>query len=209
MWLRVFGTLLVCAGIAFAGYWFIVKGQLEELERAEQTEVALKKTFLEKKALAVNLPAYRKQMEEIEESFGVLLRQLPNRTEVPELLIDITQAGLGRGLQFNQFQPQRKRSADFYAILPIRLQVAGEYHELAEFVSDLAALPRIVTLGDMSIAPQGQGKRGRGQAEGERVLVMSATARTYHYLDDDVETGQSPGGTKKSPRARKTSTTRK
>lgn len=199
MWLKAFGSLLICGGIAFAGYWFIIKGQIEELKRAERSEQALKQTFLEKKALAVNLPAYRKQMEEIEESFGVLLRQLPNKTEVPELLVDITQAGLGRGLQFNQFQPQNKRNADFYAILPIKLQVSGEYHELAEFVSDLAALPRIVTLGDISIVPP----KGRGRDEGTASLTMTATAQTYHYLDD-VESQA-----KQAAPSKKTRTTRK
>ncbi len=197
IWLKAFGSLLICVGIVFAGYWFIVKGQIEELKRAERNEQSLRQTFLEKKALAVNLPAYRKQMEEIEESFGVLLRQLPNKTEVPELLVDITQAGLGRGLQFNQFQPQNRRRADFYVIMPIQLQVAGEYHELAEFVSDLAALPRIVTLGDISISPP-----SKGRGEGDTALVMSATAQTYHYVDDE---GQAQQGTQR----KKTRTTRK
>lgn len=174
LWLRVFGSILICGGILFAGYWFLIKGEIEELKQAERQEQSLKKTFLEKKELAVNLPAYRKQMEEIQESFGVLLRQLPNRTEVPELLIDITQAGLGRGLQFVQFQPQNKRMADFYAILPINLQVVGSYHQFAEFVSDLAALPRIVTLGNIEIKSSKGGQ-----------LQMSAISQTYHYLDDE------------------------
>jgi len=196
-WLKAFGTLFVCGGILFAGYYFIVKGELETLERAERQEQQLKETFLKKKALAVNLPAYREQMKEMQESFGVMLRQLPNRTEVPELLIDITQAGIARGLEFVLFKPQRKRNADFYAILPIDLKVIGTYHQFAEFVSDLAALPRIVTLGNISI---GVGKGRDKKSTGGR-LTMSAITQTYHYLDESEikaqRDAQTQGGKKK------------
>jgi len=171
---KVFAAVLICIVILAAGYWFIIKDQLAELEKTERQELALKDEFSEKKALAVNLEAYKKQMDEMQERFGVMLRQLPNRTEVPELLIDITQTGIGRGLQFELFQPRNKRVADFYAELPINIKVRGTYHQLGEFVSDMAALPRIVTIDDLVLSPSG----------GER-LAMTAVAKTYHYLDED------------------------
>lgn len=175
LWLKIAATLLIGGAIVFAGYWFIIKGEIEELRRAERKEQELRQTFLSKKALAVNLPAYRQQMKEMQESFGVLLRQLPDKTEVPELLIDITQAGLGRGLEFIQFKPEQKRNADFYAVLPVSIKVVGSYHQLSEFVSDLAALPRIVTVGNINIS----GTKDSNQ------LTMTASTRTYHYLDEE------------------------
>jgi len=173
---KIFAAVLVCVMILAAGYWFIIKDQLAELETAERQELALRDEFERKKAMAVNLEAYQKQMVEMQERFGVMLRQLPNRTEVPELLIDITQTGLGRGLQFDLFQPRNKRVADFYAELPINIRVQGTYHQLGEFVSDVAALPRIVTIDDLVLSPGGAGS--------ER-LTMSAVAKTYHYLDNE------------------------
>jgi len=170
---KIAAAVLICVVILAAGYWFIIKDQIAALEKAERQEVTLKNEFSEKKALAVNLDAYKRQMDEMQERFGVMLRQLPNRTEVPELLIDITQTGLGRGLRFDLFQPRNKRVADFYAELPINIRVQGTYHELGGFVSDVAALPRIVTIDDLSLSPAG----------GD-TLTMSAIAKTYHYLDD-------------------------
>lgn len=171
---KIAAAVLICIAILGAGYWFIIKDQLAELEKAERTEVALREEFSNKKALAVNLEAYKQQMIEMQERFGVMLRQLPNKTEVPELLIDITQTGLGRGLQFDLFQPRNKRVADFYAELPVNIRVRGTYHQLGQFVSDVAALPRIVTIDDLVLSP----------SSGE-ILTMSAVAKTYHYLDED------------------------
>lgn len=171
---KVAAAVLICIVILAAGYWFIIKDQLAELEKEERAEIALREEFRNKKALAVNLEAYKQQMVEMQERFGVMLRQLPNKTEVPELLIDITQTGLGRGLQFDLFQPRNKRVADFYAELPVNIKVRGTYHQLGEFVSDVAALPRIVTIDDLVLSPAG------GQ-----VLTMSAVAKTYHYLDEE------------------------
>lgn len=185
-------SALACLLILFAGYWFIIKGKMEQLDGARKKEDELRATFMQKKAMAINLPAYKQQMEEMEQSFGVLLRQLPDKTEIPELLIDITQAGLGRGLQFVLFKPEAKRPVEFYAELPISLQVIGTYHELGEFVSDLSALSRIVTLGNITIAP----------LKGSR-LSMSATAKTYHYLDEDeINAGKAPAkGPAAAPKA--------
>jgi len=172
--IKVVLAVVLGLGIVGGGYWFFVKDLQEQLEVVRAREQTLRTTYLEKKALAINLPAYQTQMREMEETFGVMLRQLPDKTEIPELLIDITQAGLGRGLQFELFKPGLKSTADFYATMPISVQVVGNYHQLGEFVSDLAALPRIVSLGDLSIAPAGKGGH----------LRMSATALTYHYLDE-------------------------
>lgn len=176
---KIFITLLISAAILFAGYWFIVKDQIAELERQHNEESLKRKEFAEKKALAINLVAYQQQIEEIQDTFGILLQQLPDKTEVPELLIEITQAGLGRGLQFELFKPQNRRVADFYAELPISLQIVGSYHELGNFVSDLAAIPRIVTIGDLLLKPSGGGK-----------LRMTAVIKTYHYLDDETVAAQ-------------------
>jgi type IV pilus assembly protein PilO len=175
LWMKISVTGVLCIAILAAGYWFIIKDQYAELQKLQRQEAQLKDSYLKKKALAINLSAYRQQMEEIEETFGVMLKQLPDKTEVPELLIDITQAGLGRGLQFKTFKPQRTRQEDFYAEMPISLAVSGTYHQLGEFVSDLASLPRIVTIGDLNLTP----------IKGTDRLTMSATTKTYHYLDED------------------------
>lgn len=169
---KIAGVLVVCALILGGGYHFVIADEIAEHEAAQQKEAQLRETYLNKKLQAINLAAYKAQMEEIERTFGSLLRQLPNTTEVPDLLVDITQAGLGRGLEFVLFRPEAEQKRDFYAELPISLQVTGSYHELASFVSDVAALPRIVTFGDITIT---SGKDAR--------LTMAATARTYRYLE--------------------------
>ena len=180
-----------CA-ILFAGYWYIIKQQIVELETRERKEVQLKSTYVEKKTLAINLPAYKKQMEEIRQRFGLLLQQLPNKTEVPELLIDITQAGLGQGLKFNLFDPGNKSVKDFYAVLPIKIDVNGTYHEYGEFISDLSTLSRIVTVGDVKISSK------------QSSLTMAAVLNTYHYLDE-ASTEKKPvdNKNKKKSRARR------
>jgi len=190
---KIFGAVVVGAVILFLGYWFWVKDDRARLERAERREVQLRETFKNKKALAINLPAYKKQMAQMEKTFGQMLRQLPNKTEIPDLLIDITQAGLGRGLQFELFKPGSKRYADFYATLPIDVRVLGSYHQLGLFVSDLAALPRIVSLGDFTITRRG----GRGNR-----LAMATTALTYHYLEPE-EIERRAAAKKKKPRRRR------
>lgn len=193
IWFKIAMAAVICVSILFAGYWFIVKDQIADLERHQKQEVSLKKTFLDKKALAINLEAYRQQMKEMQETFGAMLRQLPNKTEVPELLIDITQAGLGRGLQFQLFKPKSRRVADFYAQLPIDLKVRGSYHQLGGFVSDLAALPRIVTVGNLSL------KRPKGSG----LLEMSAVISTYHYLDEETIAKRKQAAQKKSRKKRR------
>jgi type IV pilus assembly protein PilO len=171
--IKIGGILVVCAIVLFAGFWFLIQGELDQYSEAQKKEEALRETYMNKKALAINLPAYKEQMEEMEQTFGSLLRQLPNTTEVPDLLVDITQAGLGRGLEFTLFRPEKELPKDFYAEMPISVEVRGTYHELAQFVSDVAALPRIVTFGDITIS-----------AGKDNKLSMSAKARTYRYMEE-------------------------
>ncbi|MGA9033851.1 MAG: type 4a pilus biogenesis protein PilO [Sulfuricaulis sp.] len=171
--IKIGGILIVCAIVLFAGFWFLIQGELEQYDVAQKKEEGLRETYMNKKALAINLPAYKEQMEEMEQTFGSLLRQLPNTTEVPDLLVDITQAGLGRGLEFTLFRPEKELPKDFYAEMPISVEVRGTYHELAQFVSDVAALPRIVTFGDITIS-----------ASKDNKLTMSAKAKTYRYMEE-------------------------
>lgn len=171
-----FGLLLIgLIGIVFAGYWFDWQGQLEELDRSQKKEEQLRQVFLEKKKQAVNVDVYRKQLDEIVQSFGTLLKQLPNKSEMDALLTDINQAGLGRGLQFELFRPAAHETvSEFYAELPINIRITGNYHELGAFASDIAKLPRIVTLNDININPSKEGTLG-----------MDAVVKTYRYLDEE------------------------
>lgn len=165
---------LLLAGILFAGYWFAWSGQLEALNTARQEEMSLRDAYLAKKRQAVNLDAYKQQLKDIERSFGALLKQLPNRSEMDALLTDINQAGLGRGLQFELFKPGVEKFTDFYAELPISVRVTGSYHDLGAFASDIAQLSRIVTLNDIEIGTEKDGN-----------LYMNATVKTYRYLDEE------------------------
>lgn len=172
---KIAGIVVACLAILLVSYMLLIKDQYERYEREEAKEKGLKEAFLSKKAMAINLPAYKQQMEEMQQTFGVLLRQLPNTTEVPNLLVDITQAGLGRGLDFVLFKPEKERPVEFYAELPISIKVTGSYHELGGFVSDVAALPRIVTFGDINITADA--KTGK--------LSIAALAKTYRYLESE------------------------
>ena len=167
--------LLLFAALLLAGYWFVWKDQFDALDQARQEEVKLRAEFLDKKKQSVNLDLYRQQVKEIEQAFGALVRQLPNKSEMDALLTDINQAGLGRGLEFELFKPAPQETVkDFYAELPITIRVSGTYHDLGRFASDVAQLPRIVTLNDISITQNPAGN-----------LTMDATAMTYRYLDDE------------------------
>ena len=182
---KLVGIAIIGIGILVAGWFFVIQGELEVLERTERQEQDLKTQYLNKKALAINLPLYKQQMQEMELTFGSLLRQLPDSAEVPDLLVDITQAGLGRGLEFVLFKPAKERPVEFYSELPISIKVRGTYHELAQFVSDVAALPRIVTFGDIDLSGQKDGK-----------LLMTAKAKTYRYMDDSEIAAQSASSRK-------------
>jgi len=166
--------IVVLALIVAAGWYFDWDGQREQINAEKAKEEQLRTTFLDKKKQAIDLPAYRKQLADIEKQFGALLKQLPGKSEMDALLTDINQAGLGRGLQFELFKPASAEvQKDFYAELPITIKVTGNYHDLGAFASDIAKLPRIVTLNDIALAA---GKDG---------LVMDATAKTFRYLDED------------------------
>ncbi len=168
---------LICAVVLALGINFDTTNQYNALDAAQKKELELKNTFEQKQEKAVNLNAYRKQKEDMQKIFGEMLRQLPSKTEVAALLVDISQVGLSSGLEFELFKPLNENPVEFYAELPIKIRVVGNYHEFGNFVSGIAALPRIVTIHDFSIfANKTKGKEG---------LVMEATAKTYRYLDED------------------------
>ena len=176
---KVVVVLIVCVLVGVGGYYFDIEEQLNRLSDVEKKEVELRNTFEVKQAKAANLDAYKKQLEEMKQSFGAMLRQLPNKTEVADLLVDVSQTGLASGLEFELFKPEAEVPREFYAELPIQLKVTGQYHEFGRFISGLAALPRIVTIHDIKIQPRGK------QSEGDRLLVLEATAKTYRYLDEE------------------------
>ncbi|HKD54363.1 MAG TPA: type 4a pilus biogenesis protein PilO [Steroidobacteraceae bacterium] len=165
--------LLTVGGI----YMLVWNEQRPELQRRQAEEQTLRAQFREKHAKAVNLELYKQQLKDIERSFGALLRQLPGKTEVPSLLVDISQTGLAAGLQEKLFQPQPEQKKDFYAELPIKIRLTGSYHQFGEFVSGIAALPRIVTLHDIDIKPDNKDSYDQ--------LSLELTAKTYRYMDED------------------------
>jgi len=163
-----------------AGVWFtIVQDKAPQLTRAEDDEKTLRVTFENKQRKAANYDAYKAQLAQIEQSFGTMLRQLPGETEIPSLIVDISQTGLASGLQEKLFQPQPEIPKDFYAEKPIKIRLTGGYHEMANFVSGVAALPRIVTLHNINITPEGQDSYDQ--------LSLEVTAQTYRYLDEEAQ----------------------
>ena len=176
IWLVVFTSAL--------GYFFVWSNESPVLDQYQQEEQKLRQEFRTKHAQAVNLSVYKQQLADIERSFGALLRQLPGRTEVPNLVVDISQTGLGAGLSQKLFQPGAELKKDFYAELPIRIRFSGSYHQFGQFVSGIAALPRIVTLHDIEIKPDGK--------SGFDSLTLDATAKTYRYLDEDELAASEP-----------------
>jgi type IV pilus assembly protein PilO len=178
--------LLLAVVIGIAWYYYDTKDQLVELDRYKQQEMDLRKEFEQKQAKAANLEAYKQQLEEMRQSFGAMLRQLPNKTEVADLLVDVSQTGLAAGLEFELFDPVGEVPREFYAELPIKIRVVGTYHEFGTFISGLAALPRIVTIHNIQISPN-QKTRQRGQAAAPTgSLVLEAVAKTYRYLDEET-----------------------
>ncbi|MGD8593278.1 MAG: type 4a pilus biogenesis protein PilO [Gammaproteobacteria bacterium] len=178
--------VVICAAVLFAGYWFDTQEQMQMLEQAQAKEQELKQTFEKKQADAANLDAYKEQMAEMEKRFGALLLKLPSKTEIAELLVDVTRVGLDAGLEFELFKPGNEKPRDFYAEFPINLRVTGTYHQLGNFVSGVAGLPRIVTIHDLSM------KKGK-----EEELTMTATANTYRYLDKSETKSKSKSNKKK------------
>jgi len=172
---KILVLVAILVGIPVAGFFVFNQPQIEELEAGQAKEVKLKEEYVNKKKQAINLDLHRQQLREIDTQFGALLKQLPNKSQMDALLVDINQAGLGRGLQFELFKPAAQETRrDFYAELPIQVKVTGTYHDMGAFASDVGQLSRIVTLNDVVVVA---GKDGN--------LVMDATARTFRYLDDD------------------------
>jgi type IV pilus assembly protein PilO len=172
-------------GIVFAAvvglgiFWTIVENKAPQLARAQADEETLRVTFKNKQKKAANYDAYKAQLVQMQQSFGTMLRQLPGKTEIPSLIVDISQTGLAAGLQEKLFQPQSEIPKDFYAEKPIKIRLSGGYHEIANFVSGIASLPRIVTLHDINITPEEKDVYDR--------LTMEVTAKTYRYLDEEAE----------------------
>jgi type IV pilus assembly protein PilO len=172
---KIVVLLAIMVAIPVAGFFAINQGQIEELEIGRDKETRLKQDYVNKKRQAVNLDLHRQQLREIDTQFGALLKQLPNKSQMDALLVDINQAGLGRGLQFELFKPAGAESRrEFYAELPIQVKVTGTYHDMGAFASDVGQLSRIVTLNNVSIVAGSDGN-----------LTLDATARTFRYLDDD------------------------
>jgi type IV pilus assembly protein PilO len=166
-------------------YLFVWDGVRPELQQKEAAEQALRAEFQQKHAQAVNLAVYKQQLKDLQRSFGALLRQLPGKTEVPNLLVDISQTALAAGLQQKLFQPGPEQDKDFYAELPIKMELTGSYHQFGEFVSGIAALPRIVTLHDIEIKPTAANGKSGASGGGYDDLTLTLTAKTYRYLDPD------------------------
>lgn len=171
---KIIAAVLICAVIWGAGYYFLIKDKRAQLTRLEQTELELRTSFEIKQSKAVNLDAYKEQMKEMEVSFASMLQQLPRKSEVADLLVDISRTGLVNGLEFELFKPEEERPIDFYIELPITMRVTGSYHQFAEFVSGIAALPRIVTLHNFKMGPL--------TTSGN--MTMDITAKTYRYFDE-------------------------
>jgi type IV pilus assembly protein PilO len=174
-WFVVVVSFMVCLALLSGGWHFLIRDQRLSLDYERAEELELRRTFTIKKGMVVNLPAYQAQMIQIEAMLAELIQQLPDNSEVPSLLIDITEAGARRGLEFVVFDPQQQELGDFYSTLPILMEVKGGYHELANFISDLAQMPRIVTVGDLEIT-----------ADEEGGLTSSLVLKTYSYLAEGL-----------------------
>ncbi len=172
--------LIVFAGVVgFGVFWTIIKDKAPQLQRAQEDEQTLRLTFENKQRKAANYDDYKSQLAQIEQSFGTMLRQLPGQTEIPSLIVDVSQTGLAAGLQEKLFQPQPEIPKDFYAEKPIKIRLSGGYHEIANFVSGVAALPRIVTLHDINITSESPDSFDK--------LSIEVTAQTYRYLDEETD----------------------
>jgi len=187
--IKAAALVIIFVALQIGAYFLFWQGQMEAIEKGRADVAKQKEVFLEKKKLAVNLDAYKQQRAEIEQAFGALLKQLPNKSEMDALLIDINQAGLGRGLAFELFKPAEKENfTEFYAELPVSIKVTGQYHDLGAFASDVAKMPRIVLLTDLKLEPPKDG-----------VLTIEAIAKTYRYLDEEEVAKQRQSTKAKKP----------
>ncbi|PVV27303.1 MAG: pilus assembly protein PilO [gamma proteobacterium symbiont of Ctena orbiculata] len=176
--IKIVVVVLAAVAVLVAGYYLVVEEDIANLEKVQKEEQTLRADFAKKQRKAANLDAYRKQLEEMKQSFGTMLRQLPDKTEVAELLGDVSQTGLAAGLEFELFKPLDEVPREFYAELPIQVKVTGQYHEFGHFISGLAALPRIVTIHNIKIS-----RTSKDDANAD--LLLEATAKTYRYLDEE------------------------
>ncbi len=183
--IKGFFAFLIVAVILFLGWWFQISVQQEDLDRAEQKEVGLRADFVKKQAQVVNLAAYEKQLEDMTDELQQMINQLPGRTEMPKLILEISQAALGAGITNELFQPGQEVMKGFYAEKPIQLRMVGTYHEFGAFISKVASLPRVVilTMHDVSLRPSAEkaGKSGRPAG----TLTLEGTVKTYRYMDSD------------------------
>jgi len=182
--IRSLVILAMCAALLGGGFYFDTQDQLAELDAHIKKEKELKNTFEAKQRKAANLAPLKRFLAEIQQSFGAMLRLLPNKTEIEGLLVEISQAGLASGLEFQLFKPEREQPAEFYAIQPIQIRVTGTYHQFGKFISAVAALPRIVTQHNLVVTPQRAKKKGEKKATSVQ-LGMSLVAKTYRYLEED------------------------
>ena len=207
--IKTFFAVLIIALILLAGWWFKIRDQQADLESAQRKEVALKKDFSIKQQKVVNLPAYRKQLEDMKEMLSTMLRQLPSKTEMPDLLVDISQTALAAGIVVDLFQPGAEAIKEFYAEKPIQLKMLGTYHQFGTFISGVASLPRVVilTMHDVSLRPASAKPNEAPKAGG--LLTLEGTVKTYRYVDDDeaaaaqAAADQKKGGKKPAPPKKK------
>jgi type IV pilus assembly protein PilO len=200
---KIFFASLIVVLILFLGWYLYIRDQQAELEQVRGKEVALKKEFADKQAKAVNLEAYRKQLADMQEMLQTMLRQLPSKTEMPDLLNDITQAALGAGIETELFQPGPEAMKDFYAEKPIQLKMRGTYHQFGTFISNVASLPRVVilTMHDVSLRPAKGASAQAAVPAG--VLSLEGTVKTYRYLDDEEAAEVQRAADAKKPGAKK------
>ncbi len=203
--IKTFFAVLIIALILLAGWWFKIREQQEDLETKQRQEATLKKEFVTKQQKVVNLPAYRKQLEDMKEMLRTMLRQLPSKTEMPDLLVDISQTALAAGIVVDLFQPGAEVVKEFYAEKPIQLKMLGTYHQFGTFISGVASLPRVVilTMHDVSLRPAGKTAAvAQGSAPSPSgQLALEGTVKTYRYVDDDEAAAAQAAANPKKPAA--------
>ena len=183
---KILAIIIILGVVLFLGYKLIITDQMQILESAKSSELSLRSTYARKQARANQLPAYKAQLAEMQQSFGSLIKQLPSNTEIPGLILDISTKGLSNGLEIDLFEPKAEIQKEFYAIKPIKLKAKGKYSEIASFVSDLSALPRIVTINDIRLSPLKTMKAKPGKKSDVRIL-MEATIQTYRYINENTD----------------------
>ncbi len=185
--IKIIAILIVLGAVLFLGYKMLIIDQIDQLERVQSEELNLRVAYDKKQARANQLPAFKAQLNEMQESFGSLIKQLPSNTEIPGLILDISEKGLSNGLEIDLFEPKPEIHKEFYAEKPIKIKAKGSYDELASFVSDLSALPRIVTINDIRLTPEKQNKEKNKHKKTAARIVMEATIQTYRYMEEGAD----------------------